>query len=257
MLFTKSIAVAFIFDLLINSSKPALKYRYNMNDINKFWDNFMRIICFSIILLIKMNMMFQFSTNDDIQLMILLNVFFFKDGELILYDLSLKKLLQRSCSTTSRFCLFQFFTSCVRFGYTEGVEGQSIAKLIVPRLLRKLGNSIYQRWNDGQTVAVRVQTSKGSLILHVKSKGFRFCLFSNMMMHNNWWLLSDRRNISKTFYLKHEKIVFQILTLYFFLWLLFSTNDDDDYWCWNLNFLNYYKLILTQSSQSWIISFFD
>ena len=30
----------FIFNLLINFSKPALKNKYNMNDINKFCDNF-------------------------------------------------------------------------------------------------------------------------------------------------------------------------------------------------------------------------
>ena len=73
----------------------------------------------------------------------------------------------------------------VRLGYTEGVKGQSIAKLIVARLLRKLGNSIYRRSGDGQTVAVRGQTSKGGLILHVGSKGFQFCLFNYMMMYNN------------------------------------------------------------------------
>ena len=49
MLFTKSIAVIFIFDLLINFNKSALKNKYNMNDINNFCNNFMRIICFSII----------------------------------------------------------------------------------------------------------------------------------------------------------------------------------------------------------------
>ena len=145
----------------------------------------------------------------------------------------------------------------VRLGYTEGVEGQSIAKLIVARLLRKLGNSIYRRSGDGQTVAARGQTSKGGLILHVGPKEFRLCLSSYMMMHNNWWLLFDREDISKTFHLKHEKIVFWILILFFFLWLLFSADDDNDYWYWNLNYLNYCKLILRRSSQSWIISFFD
>ena len=102
----------------------------------------------------------------------------------------------------------------VRLGYTEGVEGQSIAKLIVAHLLRKLGNSIYRRSDDGQTVAVRGQTSKGGLILHVGPKGFQFCLFSYMMMHNNWRLLSDREDIPKAFRLKHEEIVFRILTLF-------------------------------------------
>ena len=145
----------------------------------------------------------------------------------------------------------------VRLGYTEGVEGQSIAKLIVARLLRKLGNSIYRRSGDGQTVAARGQTSKGGLILHVGPKGFQFCLFSYMMMYNNWWLLFNREDISKIFYLKHGEIVFWILTLFFFLWLLFSANDDDDYWCWDLNYLNYHKLILAWSSWSWIISLFD
>ena len=145
----------------------------------------------------------------------------------------------------------------VRLNYTEGVEGQSIAKLIVARLLRKLGNSIYRKSGDGQTMAARGQTSKGDLILHVEPKGFQLCLFNYMMMHNNWWLLFNYENISKTFYLKHEKIVFWILTLFFFLWLLFSADDGDDYWCWNLNYLNYCKLILARSSRSWIISFFD
>ena len=96
----------------------------------------------------------------------------------------------------------------VRLGYTEAVEGQSIVKLIVARLFRKLGNSIYQKWNNGQTMIVQGQTSKGGLILHVGSKGFQFCLFNYMMMYNNWWLLFDHENISKTFHLKHEKIVF-------------------------------------------------
>ena len=80
---------------------------------------------------------------------------------------------------------FISMTDNVRLGYTEGVEGQSIVKLIVARLLRKLGNSIYRRSGDGQTVAARGQTSKGSLILHVGPKGFQFCLFNYMMMHNN------------------------------------------------------------------------
>ena len=141
--------------------------------------------------------------------------------------------------------------------YTEGVEGQSIAKLIVAHLLRKLGNSIYRRSGDGQTVAARGQISKGGLILHVGSKGFRFCLFSYMMMHNNRWLLFDREDIPKTSHLKHGEIVFWILTLFFSLWLLFSAGDDDDYWCRNLNYLNYHKLILARSSRSWIISLFD
>ena len=96
----------------------------------------------------------------------------------------------------------------VRLGYTEGVEGQSIAKLIIARLLRKLGNSIYRRSGDGQTVAARGQTSKGGLILHVGPKGFQLCLFSYMMMHNNQRLLFNREGIPKAFRLKHGKIVF-------------------------------------------------
>ena len=145
----------------------------------------------------------------------------------------------------------------VRLGYTEGVEGQSIAKLIVARLLRKLGNSIYRRSGDGQTVAARGQTSKGGLILHVGPKGFRFCLSSYMMMHNNWWLLFNREDISKAFHLRHGGIVFRILTLPSSLWLLFSAGDGDDYWCRNLNYSDYRKLILARSPRSWIISLFD
>ena len=114
-----------------------------------------------------------------------------------------------------------------------------------------------RRTSDGLPFRCGHPTSKGGLILHVESKRFQFCLFNYMMMHNIWWLLFDHENISKTFHLKHEKIVFWILTLFFFLWLLFSVNDDDDYWCRNLNYSNYRKLILTWSSRSWIISFFD
>ena len=33
---------------------------------------------------------------------------------------------------------------------------------------------------------------------------------------------------------------------------MFSADDDDDYWCWDLNYLNYCKLILTRSSWLWI-----
>ena len=78
MLFTKLIIMIFIFCLSINSNNLRLKNKYNVNDINKFCDNCMRIICFSIIQLININMMFQFSTNDDIQLIIQLNIFFLK-----------------------------------------------------------------------------------------------------------------------------------------------------------------------------------
>ena len=155
------------------------------------------------------------------------------------------------------FILFIHYSYGVRLNYTEGVEGQSIAKLIVAHLLRKLGNSIYRRSGDGQTVAVRGQTSKGGLILHVGPKEFRFYLSNYMMMHNNRWLLFNRKGIPKAFRLKHGKIVFWILTLFFSLWLLFSTGDGDDYWCWDLNYSNYCKLILTRSSRSWIISPFD
>ena len=52
----------------------------------------------------------------------------------------------------------------VKFEYTKNVKKQSIAKLIVVRLLRKLDNSIYQKWGDGQTVAAQGQT-KGVVIL--------------------------------------------------------------------------------------------
>ena len=67
----------------------------------------------------------------------------------------------------------------------ESVEGQSIAKLIIARFLRKLGNSIYRKWGDGQTVTVQNQIFKRNLILHVKSKEFQFCLLNYMMMYNN------------------------------------------------------------------------
>ena len=112
MLFIKLIVVIFIFDLSFNSSKSTLKNKYNMNNINKFRDNFMHIICFSIIWFVKMNIIFQFSTNNDIQLMIQLNFFFFKNYKSISYDLSLKKFLWCSCSTILQFYLFQFFTLC-------------------------------------------------------------------------------------------------------------------------------------------------
>ena len=112
MLLTKLIAMVFIFNLSINFNKSALKNKYNINDINEFCDNFLRIISFSMIWFIKINVMFWFSTNNDIQLMIQLNIFFFKNWESNLYDLSLKKILRHSCSTMSWFCFFQFFTLC-------------------------------------------------------------------------------------------------------------------------------------------------
>ena len=112
ILFTKLIAMIFIFNLLINFSKSVLKNKYNMNNINKSCNNFICMICFSIIQFIKMNMIFWFLTNDDIQLMIQLNIFFFENCESISYDLLLKFFLRRLCSTTSWFCLFQFFTLC-------------------------------------------------------------------------------------------------------------------------------------------------
>ena len=49
----------------------------------------------------------------------------------------------------------KIFQKIVRLGYTEGVKRQSIVKLIVARLFRKLGNSIYQRLNDGQMMIVQ------------------------------------------------------------------------------------------------------
>ena len=94
----------------------------------------------------------------------------------------------------------------------KNVEKQSIVKLIIVRF-RKLGNSIYQKWNNGQTMIVQNQIFKGDLILHVRSRGFQFCLFSYMMMHNNRQLLSDRRGIPKTFHLRHGGIAFRILTI--------------------------------------------
>ena len=94
----------------------------------------------------------------------------------------------------------------------KNVKKQSIAKLIIARLLRKLGNSIYRRSGDGQTVAARGQTSKGGLILHVGPKGFRPCLSSYMMMHNNRRLLPDRGGIPKAAHLRHGGIAFRILT---------------------------------------------
>ena len=78
MLFTKLIAMIFTFNLSINSNKPALKNRYNMNDINEFCDNFVRIVYFSMIWFMKMSVMLWFSTNNDIQLMIQLGIFFFR-----------------------------------------------------------------------------------------------------------------------------------------------------------------------------------
>ena len=101
----------------------------------------------------------------------------------------------------------------LRLNYTKNVEKQSIAKLIIARLFGKLGNSIYRRSDDGQTVAARGQTSKGGLTLHVGPKGFRPCLSSYMMMHNNRRLLPDRGGIPKAAHLRHGGIAFPILTL--------------------------------------------
>ena len=101
----------------------------------------------------------------------------------------------------------------VKLNYTKNVKKQSIVKLIIARLLKKLDNSIYRRSDDGQTVTARSQTSKGGLILHVGPKGFRSCLFSYMMMHNNRRLLSDREGILKASRLRHGGIAFRILTL--------------------------------------------
>ena len=100
----------------------------------------------------------------------------------------------------------------VKLNYTKNVEKQSIVKLIIARFFRKLDNSIYQKSDDGQTVTARGQTSKGGLILHVGPKGFRPCLFSYMMMHNNRRLLSDREGIPKASHLRHGGIAFRILT---------------------------------------------
>ena len=100
----------------------------------------------------------------------------------------------------------------VKLNYMKNVERQSIVKLIIVRLLRKLDNSIYRRSDDGQTVTVRNQTSKGGLILHVGPKGFRPCLSSYMMMHNNRRLLFDREGIPKPSHLRHGGIAFRILT---------------------------------------------
>ena len=100
----------------------------------------------------------------------------------------------------------------VKLNYMKNVKKQSIVKLIIARFLRKLGNSIYQKSDDGQTVTARDQIFKGGLILHVGPKGFRFCLSSYMMMHNNRRLLSDRKGIPKAFHLRHGGIAFRILT---------------------------------------------
>ena len=100
----------------------------------------------------------------------------------------------------------------VKLNYMENIKRQSIVKLIIVHFLRKLGNSIYQKSNNGQTVAVRGQISKGGLILHVGPKGFRSCLSSYMMMHNNRRLLFNREGIPKASRLRHGGIVFRILT---------------------------------------------
>ena len=105
----------------------------------------------------------------------------------------------------------------VKLNYMKNVKKQSIVKLIIVRFFRKLDNSIYRKSDDGQTVAARGQTSKGGLILHVGSKGFRPFLSSYMMMHNNRRLLSDHEGIPKAFHLRHEEIAFRILTLFCFV----------------------------------------
>ena len=114
----------------------------------------------------------------------------------------------------------------VKLNYTENVKKQSIVKLIIARLLRKLDNSIYRRSDNGQTVAAQGQTSKGGLILHVGPKGFRPCLSSYMMMHNNRRLLFDREGIPKASHLRHGGIAFRILTA-----------------CWTLSFCKTNKSI--------------
>ena len=115
------------------------------------------------------------------------------------------------------------------------------------RFFRKLDNFIYQKWNDGQTMAVRDQIFKGNLILHVRSKKFQFCLFNYMMMHINQWLLFDYKNISKTVHLKHEKIIFQILTLFFFMIAVFNK------WWWWLLMLKFELFELLQIDFNMII----
>ena len=100
----------------------------------------------------------------------------------------------------------------VKLNYIKNVKKQSIVKLIIVRFLKKLDNSIYLKWGDGQTVAARDQISKGGLTLHVGPKGFRPCLSSYMMMHNNRRLLSDRGGIPKASRLRHGGIAFRILT---------------------------------------------
>ena len=97
----------------------------------------------------------------------------------------------------------------------KNIKKQLIIKFIIVRFLRKLDNSIYQKSDDGQTMAVRNQISKGGLILHVEPKGFQSCLFSYMMMHNIRRLLSDREDIPKASHLKHGGIAFRILTHHF------------------------------------------
>ena len=123
-------------------------------------------------------------------------------------------------------------TPIVRFGYTEAVEGQSIAKLIVFRLLRKLGNSIYQKWGDSQTMTVRNQISKGIWFCMSDQKGFNFVYLITSMMHSNRRLLFDHEDIPKTVHLKHGEIVFWILT-FFFLTVVFSRWW---WWLWMLKF---------------------
>ena len=101
----------------------------------------------------------------------------------------------------------------VKLNYTKNINKQSIVKLIIARLFRKLGNSIYQKWAHGQTVTAQGQTSKGGLTLHVRSKRCQPWLSSYMMMHNNRRLLPDRGGIPKAAHLRHGGIAFPILTL--------------------------------------------
>ena len=81
-----------------------------MNDINKFCDNFVHIVCFSMIWFIKIYIMFQFQQTITFNWWFNSTFFFFKNCESILHDYSLKKILRRLYSPTSQIFLFQFFT---------------------------------------------------------------------------------------------------------------------------------------------------